>query len=105
MIPFVCTLIACLVYSIEFGILIGVGINIAFVLYNIARPNILVYNRKVSMIFHDELAITSFHRFCGRIDGFLLFSVERPRNVGFNTRSKFNLFRIGSYKIQSVEIC
>lgn len=46
-IPLICTLIACLALSIEFGILIGIGINIAFVLYNIARPNVLVYNRKV----------------------------------------------------------
>lgn len=47
-IPFICTLVACLAYSIEFGILIGIAVNLTFVMYNIARPNIHVYNRKVS---------------------------------------------------------
>lgn len=46
-IPLICTLVACLAYSIEFGILIGIAVNLTFVLYNIARPNIHVYNRKV----------------------------------------------------------
>lgn len=46
-IPFFCTLVACLTYSIEFGIIIGIAINISFVLYDIARPVIHVYNRKV----------------------------------------------------------
>lgn len=54
-IPLICTLIACLALSIEFGILIGIGINIAFVLYNMARPNILVYNRKV--LDHEMLVL------------------------------------------------
>lgn len=46
-VPFFCTLIACLSYSIEFGIVFGIAINIAFVLYSIARPTIHVYNRKI----------------------------------------------------------
>lgn len=60
-IPFICTLIACLIYSIEFGIIIGIAINISFVLYNIARPVIHVYNRKVrceSLITHPAMIIT-----------------------------------------------
>ncbi|XP_055325913.1 sodium-independent sulfate anion transporter-like, partial [Sitodiplosis mosellana] len=46
-IPFICTLVACLLISIEFGIIIGIVVNISFVLYSIARPVIHVYNRKV----------------------------------------------------------
>ncbi|XP_031629887.1 sodium-independent sulfate anion transporter-like isoform X2 [Contarinia nasturtii] len=53
-IPFICTLIACLMISIEFGIIIGIAINISFVLYTIARPVIHVYNRK---IMEQELLI------------------------------------------------
>lgn len=46
-IPFICTVIACLAYSIEFGIIFGIIINVAFVLYNIARPVIHAHDRKV----------------------------------------------------------
>lgn len=49
-IPFFCTLIACLTYSIEFGIVFGILVNLTFVLYSIARPVIHVYNRKVNSI-------------------------------------------------------
>lgn len=48
-IPLISTLIGCLAYSIEFGILIGIAVNLTFVLYSIARPTIHVYNRKVIM--------------------------------------------------------
>lgn len=53
-IPFICTLIACLSYSIEFGIIIGIAVNTSFVLYNVARPGIHVYNRKVNSCLHEN---------------------------------------------------
>ena len=42
MIPFVATLLASLFLGLEFGIVIGVGINLLFVLYNTSRPRLLV---------------------------------------------------------------
>lgn len=79
-IPFICTLIACLAYSIEFGIIFGVAINISFVLYNIARPKILIHNCKVSESHkHSQVKLfTNYSSYEFRID-------FRPRNIGAST--------------------
>lgn len=46
----VATFIACLVLPLELGILIGVGINLLFILYHAARPKISVERLKVSFL-------------------------------------------------------
>lgn len=40
MVPGVGTFIACLVLPLEMGILLGVGLNVIFILYNAARPKL-----------------------------------------------------------------
>ncbi|KAJ8928374.1 hypothetical protein NQ314_019105 [Rhamnusium bicolor] len=42
------TFIACLVLALEIGILVGVGINLLFILYHAARPKISVEKLRVS---------------------------------------------------------
>jgi sodium-independent sulfate anion transporter 11 len=51
LIPGFGTFIACLVLPIEFGIVVGIGINILFILYYAARPKIAIENQTVSVIF------------------------------------------------------
>lgn len=46
--PFIVTLIACLLLGLEYGIVIGVGVNILFVLYSTARPSTPHDIRKIS---------------------------------------------------------
>uniref|UniRef100_A0A1B0DCH0 SLC26A/SulP transporter domain-containing protein n=1 Tax=Phlebotomus papatasi TaxID=29031 RepID=A0A1B0DCH0_PHLPP len=46
--PFMVTLIACLLLGLEYGIVIGVGVNILFVLYSTARPSTPHDIRKIS---------------------------------------------------------
>uniref|UniRef100_A0A6M2DZU5 Putative sulfate/bicarbonate/oxalate exchanger sat-1 n=1 Tax=Xenopsylla cheopis TaxID=163159 RepID=A0A6M2DZU5_XENCH len=40
LIPGIFTFIACLVFPLEYGILVGIGINVIFILYHAARPKI-----------------------------------------------------------------
>lgn len=40
LVPGLCTFISCLVLPLECGILIGIGINVIFILYNAARPKL-----------------------------------------------------------------
>ena len=47
LIPGFATFFACLFWALEYGILIGVGVQILFVLYNIARPSVKVYTKRV----------------------------------------------------------
>nr|CAD7606688.1 unnamed protein product [Timema genevievae] len=42
LIPGIGTFIGCLVFPLELGILIGIGINIMFILYHVARPKIAI---------------------------------------------------------------
>lgn len=44
------TFLACLLVGVEYGILLGVGINIVFLLYPSARPTVYVDKSKVSFI-------------------------------------------------------
>lgn len=47
MIPLFATLLTALLWSLEYGILVGVIINLSFVLYTNARPEILVQKEKL----------------------------------------------------------
>lgn len=49
-IPFVVTLLSSLFWSLEYGILCGVGLNLVFVLYASARPKITISVQKISGI-------------------------------------------------------
>jgi MFS superfamily sulfate permease-like transporter len=49
LIPGFATFIACLVLPLQFGILVGIGINILFILYHAARPKITIENHQVSL--------------------------------------------------------
>jgi sodium-independent sulfate anion transporter 11 len=55
LIPGVATFIACLVLPLEYGILIGIGINLMFILYHAARPKISVEKLTVTTSRHDRL--------------------------------------------------
>jgi MFS superfamily sulfate permease-like transporter len=50
LIPGIGTFVACLVLRLEIGILVGIGINILFILYHAARPKIAIENQVVSII-------------------------------------------------------
>lgn len=47
MIPLLVTLVACLFLGLEYGILIGLAVNIAFVLYSSARPPVSIERNKL----------------------------------------------------------
>jgi len=51
LIPGFGTFIACLVLPLEYGILVGIGLNILFILYHAARPKITIENQEVSLSF------------------------------------------------------
>uniref|UniRef100_A0A182K947 STAS domain-containing protein n=1 Tax=Anopheles christyi TaxID=43041 RepID=A0A182K947_9DIPT len=38
--PMMCTLVACLLLGLEYGMIVGIGINVCIVLYQISRPSI-----------------------------------------------------------------
>lgn len=47
LIPFFTTLLSCVFFSLEYGILIGLGSNLIFVLYLSARPAVAVEKHKL----------------------------------------------------------
>lgn len=47
------TFIACLVLPLEYGIIVGVGINLLFILYHAARPEITVERLTVRYILYN----------------------------------------------------
>lgn len=49
LIPGLATFIACLVLPLQLGILVGIGINIVFILYHAARPKLRVETLCVSI--------------------------------------------------------
>ena len=51
LIPAFATFLCCLFWALEFGILVGVGVQIVFILYNAARPDIDVNVRDL----HDDV--------------------------------------------------
>lgn len=48
LIPGLTTFVCCLIFPLEFGILIGVSVNVLFILYHAARPKITIENLTVS---------------------------------------------------------
>jgi len=56
LIPFFITLLSCLLLGIEIGILIGVCVDVIFLLHTTARPNILI--EKVSDSSMDYIKVT-----------------------------------------------
>lgn len=40
LIPGIAAFVACLVFPLELGILVGIGINVVFILYHASRPKI-----------------------------------------------------------------
>jgi hypothetical protein len=44
------TFIACLGIGLDYGMLIGIGVNLMFILYNSARPKVQVRNLTVSLL-------------------------------------------------------
>lgn len=64
-IPFIATLLACLTLSLEFGILVGILINLMFILHRTARPIIHTVS-KIVIAFHEswiEIGLTLLPRF------------------------------------------
>ncbi len=69
---FAVSFICCLFWALEFGILIGVGVQVFFILYNTARPKV---NVEIEALDGNEYVIT-------RLDRALVFpSVSYVRNV------------------------
>ncbi|XP_049853772.1 sodium-independent sulfate anion transporter-like isoform X3 [Schistocerca gregaria] len=73
LIPGFATLFACLILQLELGILVGIGFNVVFILYNVARPKIMIETKKTAE-GTDYLELTP--------DRCLIFpSVEYVRNL------------------------
>lgn len=58
LIPFLTTVLCCLFISLEKGILIGIGVNLLFILYAAARPKIKFTTEKLTNYQGDVLVIT-----------------------------------------------
>jgi len=50
LIPLVVTFVAGLALGLDYGMLIGIGINLMFILYNAARPKVQVRSLNVSKL-------------------------------------------------------
>jgi sodium-independent sulfate anion transporter 11 len=48
LIPMAVTFIACLGIGLDYGMLLGIGVNLMFILYSSARPKVQVRNLAVS---------------------------------------------------------
>lgn len=64
MVPLLITFLACIFMGLEYGILIGVLINVLFVLYTTARPKIgitvqMVFNQYVLIVVPDQSLVFS----------------------------------------------
>jgi sodium-independent sulfate anion transporter 11 len=58
LVPFLTTFLCCLFISLEYGILIGIGVNLLFVLYASARPKLSITKEKISNHNGDIFVIT-----------------------------------------------
>ncbi|XP_015838375.2 sodium-independent sulfate anion transporter isoform X2 [Tribolium castaneum] len=58
LVPFLTTLLCCLFISLEYGILIGIGVNLLFVLYASARPKLTITKEKISDSRGEVFVIT-----------------------------------------------
>jgi hypothetical protein len=50
LIPLLVTFVACLGLGLDYGMLIGIGVNLLFILYSSARPKVQVRNLTVSIL-------------------------------------------------------
>ena len=44
------TFLCCLIWKLEYGIIVGAAVQCVFILYNSARPNIRIETYKVGMV-------------------------------------------------------
>ena len=71
LIPMAVTFIACLGIGLDYGMLLGIGINLMFILYTAARPKVRVHNLTVSLLLVKYIygcRFVRFVRFSGKID-------------------------------------
>ena len=68
LIPLAVTFIACLGIGLDYGMLMGIGINLVFILYNSARPKVRVHNFTVSLLLVKYIYGCRFVRFPGTVD-------------------------------------
>lgn len=59
------TFIACLGIGLDYGMLIGIGINLMFILYSSARPKVQVRNLTVSLLLVKYFYGFRYVRFSG----------------------------------------
>lgn len=57
-VPFLVTLLACLFLGLEYGMILGIGVNLIFILITSARPYVLFEMEKVS---HMEVLTVAVH--------------------------------------------
>ncbi|KAL9693744.1 hypothetical protein quinque_013029 [Culex quinquefasciatus] len=55
-IPFLATLISCLLLGLEYGMLVGIGVNMCFVLYLTSRPKI---HHRIQRVHNSDLLIVT----------------------------------------------
>ncbi|XP_055706994.1 sodium-independent sulfate anion transporter-like isoform X2 [Phlebotomus papatasi] len=96
--PFLVTLIACLLLGLEYGIVIGVGVNILFVLYSTARPSTPHDIRKIS---DTEVLVVS-------PDQSLVFSAAenfkyKVLKYTLNAPDTLNLIVLNGHYVQSID--
>ncbi|KFB46319.1 AGAP004633-PA-like protein [Anopheles sinensis] len=83
MIPFLATALACLFYELDYGILVGIGINCCFLLYLMSTPRLTVElmeiaNLRVLLVNIDQsLAFSAVDR----LRGWILKQIERHDDV------------------------
>lgn len=56
------TFVICLLLSLQIGILVGTGVNLAMLCYSTARPKIHFHKRKVSTLPHAPIASSIMRR-------------------------------------------
>lgn len=62
------TFIACLGIGLDYGMLMGIGVNLMFILYNAARPKVRVRSLTVSLPLVKYIFGCRFVRFSGTVD-------------------------------------
>lgn len=75
LIPMAVTFIACLGIGLDYGMLMGIGVNLMFILYNAARPKVRVRNMTIET--QDVLLVTPEQ-------GLVFPAAEYIRDVVFN---------------------
>nr|XP_024214091.1 sodium-independent sulfate anion transporter isoform X3 [Halyomorpha halys] len=62
LVPFTCTLIACLFLGLEYGMIVGITVNLLFILYNTARPSVTlqwVWDTHVTQVNDTEVLLVT----------------------------------------------